>query len=90
MQGNPAYMSKSVFTDEYRHLLSLLIDARKTSKLTQHEIAKRLNKPQSYISKYESGERRLDIIELLKITDALGADVIPIVKEIRSLVRQRR
>jgi transcriptional regulator with XRE-family HTH domain len=39
--------------------------------MTQEELARRLNRPQSYISKYESGERRLDVIELLDVARAL-------------------
>ncbi len=70
-------MSKSVFTDAYRHLLLPLTDARRSSRLSQEVVAKRLKKPQSYVSKYESGERRLDVVELVKVADAIGVDVIP-------------
>lgn len=52
-----------------QHLLRLV---RKEAALSQKELADRLNKPQSYVSKYESGERRLDILELRQICAALG------------------
>jgi transcriptional regulator with XRE-family HTH domain len=45
---------------------------RKSKKVSQAELAKLLNRPQSFVSKYESGERRLDIIETLLIVRALG------------------
>ncbi len=77
-------MTKSVFTDAYRHLLSTLIDARKSRNLTQQVLAARLGKPQSFVSKYESGERRLDVIEYLDVSKAIGIDPIPIISELMS------
>ena len=64
-------MTKSVFTSAYRHFLDTLIQMRKSKKITQVQMAKELKKPQSYVSKYESGERRLDVIETLAILDVL-------------------
>jgi transcriptional regulator with XRE-family HTH domain len=52
-----------------------LIETRLESNLTQEEVALRLNKPQSFVSKYESGERRLDIIELIDVCKALGKNL---------------
>ena len=58
---------------------------RKESGLTQAQLADRIHKPQSYISKYESGERRLDFIEVLEICEACeNYDVGKIVDSIRS------
>lgn len=54
------------------HLLSLLRLTRTESGLTQTEVARRLNQPQSFVSKYESGERRLDILELQEVCQVLG------------------
>lgn len=56
-----------------------MLDARETRKLTQAEVAARLDKPQSFVSKYETGERRLDVIEFLAVCKALEirpADVL--------------
>nr|WP_230589721.1 helix-turn-helix transcriptional regulator [Pseudomonas chlororaphis] len=53
----------------------MLIDARQRSKLRQVEIAARLGKPQSFVSKYESGERRLDLPEFLRVAAVLEIDV---------------
>jgi transcriptional regulator with XRE-family HTH domain len=55
---------------EYQVFLKNLKQARKEAGLTQVEIAKKLNQPQSYISKCESGEKRVDVIELLKFAKA--------------------
>lgn len=65
-------MTKSVFTARYRCFLKALIKARKQANITQTELAKMLDKPQSYVSKYEHGERRLDLIETLDILEALN------------------
>lgn len=67
-------MPKSLFTDAYASLLNVLVDARKEAGLTQVELARRLDKPQQFISYYERGERRLDVIEFYAITKALGAE----------------
>jgi transcriptional regulator with XRE-family HTH domain len=53
-------------TRNYRLFLELLIKARKDAGVTQEQLAKRLNRPQSFVSKCENGERRLDVIELLQ------------------------
>ncbi len=55
--------------------------ARKVAGMRQIELAQKLNKPQSFVSKFECGERRLDVIEFLTITDALGADPLAILAE---------
>jgi transcriptional regulator with XRE-family HTH domain len=65
-------MTKSVFSDRYSQFLAVMVQARKDARLTQTEVAARLGKPQSYISKAERGERRLDVIEFIEIAEALG------------------
>ena len=60
-------MTKSIYTKEYRKVIKRLKKARRDAGLTQVEVAKKLNKPQSYISKIERGERRIDIVELKKL-----------------------
>jgi len=52
------------YVRHYRLFLELLKQARKESGLTQAEVARKLSRPQSFISKFESGERRLDFVEL--------------------------
>jgi Helix-turn-helix len=42
--------------------------------LTQHELAKRLRRPQSFVAKYEGGERRVDVVEFIEICKAIEAD----------------
>ena len=62
--------------DSYKRLRDLIVDARKTTGLTQADLARRLKRPQSFVSKYERGERRLDIVEFGEVANALGIDVV--------------
>ena len=67
-------MQKSVHSDRYRKILDWLIAARKAAGLTQQQVADQLGKPQSFVAKYEGGERRLDIVEFVTIAKLLKAD----------------
>jgi len=62
-------MNKSVYTKDYKEIIERLKQARIDSGLSQQEVADKLNKPQSYISKIESGERRLDVVEMKKFAE---------------------
>lgn len=62
------------FSPEYRRFCRLLKDAREEAGITQVALAKRLRKYQSYVAKYESGERRLDVIEFVRICRVLALD----------------
>lgn len=65
---------KSIYSGEYQRLLELLVQARKDAKITQEQLAARLKRPQSFVSKVERGERRLDVVEFLKISRLIKAD----------------
>ncbi len=75
-------MTRSVFSARYRRLRRLLTDARKQAGLTQVDLAEKLGKPQSFVSKYELGERRLDVVEFLEVTRALGVKAEAFLKEL--------
>ncbi|MCO4091758.1 MAG: helix-turn-helix transcriptional regulator [Sphingorhabdus sp.] len=74
-------MKKSVHSEPYLVFAALLVGARKRTGMRQIELAQKLNKPQSFVSKFECGERRLDVIEFLIIMDALGEDPVAILTE---------
>jgi len=57
---------------QQERLQSLLREIRLDADLRQSELAKRLGQPQSFVSKYESGERRLDLLELRQVCEAVG------------------
>ncbi|MEO7222865.1 MAG: helix-turn-helix transcriptional regulator, partial [Devosia sp.] len=65
---------KSIHSPQHQRLRELLIAARKKVKLTQAEVAAELGRPQSFVAKYEGGERRLDVIEFMDVAQAIGAD----------------
>ena len=60
------------YRERYRRFLGRLREARQQAELTQVEAARRLGKPQAFVSKCESGERRVDFIELLALADLYG------------------
>jgi transcriptional regulator with XRE-family HTH domain len=68
---------------EYIEFAAQLVTARKACGLTQHQLAEKLGRPQSYIAKIERAERRVDVIEFLELLDALHANVDPFFERIR-------
>lgn len=77
-------MPSSIFTDRHQAFISFLAAARKEAGLTQVELAARLGKPQSYVSKVERGERRIDVIEFCLIAEALDRDPVELLGAFRS------
>ena len=63
-------------------LLQILKEARLEAGMRQVDVAKALNRPQSYVAKIESGERKIDFIEVLEFTKALGLDPVSLVKKL--------
>lgn len=68
----------------YDKLQKALIDARHAAGMTQAEVAARLHKPQSFVSKYEMGERKLDFIELIDLCRVLNTDMNLIFEKVLS------
>jgi transcriptional regulator with XRE-family HTH domain len=77
-------MRKSVHSKEYKVLTELLVAARKKADLTQQQVADRLGRPQSFVAKVESCERRLDVVEFLQICRTLRADAVNILRQVKS------
>lgn len=80
---------KSTFTREYRIALQLLKEARIRSRITQVELAKQLGQTQSYISKVERGEARLDIVQLRRFLLAIGVSLRHFVEQFESKLSGR-
>jgi transcriptional regulator with XRE-family HTH domain len=77
-------LSKSIHSPQHIKLRELLVAARKKAGLTQQEVADRLGRPQSFVAKYEAGERRLDVVEFLQIATVIGADPLRMVRALQA------
>ena len=77
----------NISKDSYGLLREILIDARLNAGVTQAELAVTLSVPQSFVSKYETGERRIDVVEFLCICRALGADPIGELQKLNIQIR---
>lgn len=72
-------MQKSLSTIKQKGLTELLRQVREEAGLRQLDVAKRLDQPQSFVSKYESGERRLDLLELERVCAACQIELVEFV-----------
>lgn len=80
--GHSAYIvDKSIHSARAERLCKLLQKIRSDVGLTQREVAKKLGVGQSVVSKYESGERRLDLIELEQVANALNTSLLVVVAQ---------
>lgn len=79
-------LTKSVFTKEYRAFRLLIIEYRISRGISQIQMAKELSRPQSHVSKYESGERRLDLIEFRQIAHILNIDILEFFTRLEALI----
>jgi len=69
-------MTRSLHSSLNQRLRLTLAEARKEAGLTQFALGRRLKRPQSYVSKYETGERRLDVVEFVEVARALRLDPV--------------
>lgn len=74
-------MAKGIHDSRYRWVVERLVQERKEKGWSQTAVAVLLGKPQQYVSRYETGERRLDIFEYLDAATALGIDGVDLVRE---------
>jgi len=75
-------VDKSIYSAEYQRLCALLRELRLEAGLTQVQVAERLDEPQSFVSKYEAGERRLDVVELHQVATAVRTTVVTILQRL--------
>lgn len=80
---------KSTYSDIYRLVIERLLLARKGLAMTQAELAQKMGKPQSFVSKIESGERRLDVGEFIEIAHLLGENPSEILESLGATALER-
>lgn len=73
---------KSIYSQSYRTLIERIAKSRKDAGITQAELAEKLGRPQSFVSKLESGERRIDVIEYLHVAKHIGFDPCVLMQEL--------
>jgi transcriptional regulator with XRE-family HTH domain len=74
-------MRKTLHSPEYKRFLTLLTELRTKAGITQQILAEKLGRAQSFVAKYENGERRIDIVEFVTIAHALDADPLKLFRE---------
>lgn len=79
-------MSESLHTAEYKVFLRVLKSARKRSRMTQVQLAEKLQQTQSYVSKFERGELRLDIVQIRNVCIALGIEPLHFIEDFEAAV----
>lgn len=81
-------MPDSIHSARYQRLKELLIEARKAKGLSQAALAEELETVQTFVSKYERGERRLDVVEFLDVAKALGMDPAAVLRQLSATDRR--
>lgn len=80
-------MDKSLYSQRQVELQRLLRHLRKKADLRQQDVADLIGEPQSFVSKYESGERRLDVLELREVCQVLGISLAQFVAQLEKRLR---
>lgn len=83
-------MPKSLRSPRHKALLSVLVASRREAGLTQVQFAERLKRPQSWVAQTEIGQRRLDVVELFDVAEALGVDIHLLIDRIDKWNRTNR
>lgn len=82
-------MANSLHRPQYELFRKMMISARETSGLTQVQVADALGRPQSFVSKYERGDRRLDFTEFVEIAGILGIDMAAFITAYQDSINDR-
>ena len=75
-------MSKTVFTGAHKHLVDVLFRARKAAGLNQTQVAEKLGKDQTFVSLIERSQRRVDVLEFVALSRAMGQDPVELFERV--------
>jgi ribosome-binding protein aMBF1 (putative translation factor) len=81
------WMKKKIYMAQRNRMTDLLREVRLKTSLTQVELAARIEKDQAYVSRYESGQRRLDVLEVREICQAIGITLEEFVKRLEKVLK---
>jgi len=73
---------ESIATKRHQRLIEILIDARKHAGIRQAELARRVGKTQTFVARFEAGQRRIDAIELLALCEIIGIDPVKVIRKV--------
>jgi transcriptional regulator with XRE-family HTH domain len=79
MRTVPSSNTKGFGDERYRRLIAALVEARQSAGLSQLALATVLGRHQQFVSRYETGERRLDVVEFIDIARGLGCDPVGLI-----------
>ena len=75
-------MAKSLRSKRHKALMAVLVGSRKAAGYSQEQLARKIGQPQSFISKIESGERRIDVVEFIELAKVLKIDPIVLFRRV--------
>ena len=80
-------MSKSLYSERHKRLAAAIAEQRRYKGMTQADVAEAMSSTryQSFVAKIESGERRVDLVELLRLADIIGLDVEALIRQLREI-----
>jgi transcriptional regulator with XRE-family HTH domain len=81
-------MPRTLASPRHQALVEFIIDQRKAAHLTQTQVAKRLKRYQSYVTNIETGQRRIDVVELMALAEAIGFDPASAIKHLYKIPKK--
>lgn len=78
-------MTRSVFTSKYKYVREFLALVRQKKGYSQRELSQKLKMASSFVNKYETGERRLDIVEVVELCKFLDVDAVKLVRNLQNI-----
>lgn len=79
-------LPKTLGTKRHKALIDFLVSRRDTLKMSQAQLASRLGEYQSFVARLESGDRRVDVVELIKLGEILGFDPAKVISTLKKMV----
>lgn len=82
-------MPKTIFGGDHPHLVEVLVEARKAAGLTQAQLARLVDKDQTFVSLIERGQRRVDVVEFIALANAMNANPVTLMEKVCARITSR-